>query len=387
MPPRASGRSSSYRPSARVMREHHSAVDPDESALQTAVVRLLVCLAALVLAPAIAVAAPRADVVVLWAPGVAPEPIAAAARDGGAALIDRTPPRPPAPPAIDASIRRGIDAYEALRFDDAWAALSEARTAADAHGGAGLTPSTLSDLFLYRGLTQIQRGEPAAAWDELVTAAAVAPIRVLDPARFAPRVLEDVERARGAALGRPRVELAITAPVGCAVVLDGVTLAAPPLEAAAVTATVIVGPHWIHATCAADVRWGARIEASAPSTPVTIAPATPVPPTDDEVLIQARAAGARAALTIVTRGSVATVRLLAIDGRERERRVVATDALPSTVAAMLRPPPASRWYRSRWAWAAGAAALAAAIAIPITAAVVGDAGPAAVTIRGPGALP
>src|SRR6185436_14470219 len=91
----------------------------------------------------------------------------------------------------------------------------------------------------------------------------------------------------------------------------------------------------------------------------------------------ARTAGARAFIAIEIAGAFASVRLVAADGRERDRRTVEIkggDVAPITdsVRAMLAPEDKQRWYQSKWVWAAGAAVLAAAILVPITAAVASD---------------
>lgn len=349
---------------------------------QCAVRLALVSLVAVALASGRAEAAPRADLVVLWMPGVDVAPLGEVAREAGAAVVDRTP-AVEAPPPAAAALRRGIEAYESLRIDEAWAALSEARTLGDRAGGADLTAAMLSDLALYRGLTQIQRGDPTAAWDELVAALVIAPTRVLDPARFPPGVIAEVERARAAVLARPRVELALVRPADCSVIVDGAAV-----DGAAVA--VVAGTHWIHARCGAAT-WSARADALDAVTRIAIEPRGAAPPGDDDVLIQARAAGARGVVIATAQGGVVTLRRLAIDGRERDRRTTA--AAPDGVAAaraletLLASAPPARWYQSRWAWAAGAAILAAAVLVPITAALAADGAPPSVTVRGPASLP
>ena len=167
----------------------------------------------LTLVPAVALAAPAADVVLVWAPGQRVAPIEAVARDAGAVAIDRSPS--PAPHEdIRPLLREGIDAYASLRLEDAWAALERAREAADRTGAAGLASSELSDLFLYRALVRTQRGDATVAWDELVVALVVDPTRVLDPARFPPKVVDELERARTLVAERPRASLAVDAPAG-----------------------------------------------------------------------------------------------------------------------------------------------------------------------------
>ena len=344
----------------------------------------------------IAAAAPAADVVIVWAPDHDLAPLAAAARDAGAALIDRSPRAAQPAEPLDAAIRRGIERYEALQLDRAWAIFEEVRASLDRTGAAAVTPARLSDLFIYRGAIRTQRADPDGAWEELVTAMAVAPARVLDPARFPPRTIEELERARRAATARPRDALAIEAPAGCAIAVDGAPAAAPapPPGAALRELPVPAGSHWVSAACPGAAPWGARVDAIEPATRVRVAPALLEPPPEADALVQARAGGASGLVIAEVRGRLATLRRLGLDGRERDRRTVAVagpsrDALVPVAEALrhvLRPAPRARWHQSRWVWAAGAAGLATAIVLPLALVLSNDA-PRGVTIVGPGALP
>jgi len=312
--------------------------------------------------PPRAAAAPTADVVVVWAPGARVGPIDDVARRAGAAVIDRSPSGV-AVPATASILRRGIEAYDALRFDDAWATLDEARALADRTGAAGLTQSQLADLFLYRGLVKIQQGESSAYWDELVTSVTIDPVRVLDPARFPPRVASELARVHQAMASRKRATLAIDVAPGCTALLDGAA------ASAAGSAQPLVGSHWVYVTCPDRTPWGTRIEL-ADDQRVVARNILVAPPTDDDVLIQARTVGAKAFVTVEVRGGVGTARLVGVDGRERDRRTVALTGdlapLAGAVGALLTPPPKTHWYESRWTWAAAAAVIATAIAVPIT---------------------
>jgi hypothetical protein len=327
--------------------------------------------------PSRAAAAPVADVVVVWAPGARVTPIDEVARRAGAAVIDRSPAAT-ALPATASILRRGIEAYDALRFDDAWATLEEARALADRTGAAGLTQSQLADLFLYRGLVKIQQGESSAYWDELVTSVTIDPVRVLDPARFPPRVASELARVHQALAGRKRATLAIDVPPGCTALLDGAA------ASAAGSAQPLVGSHWVYVTCPDRTPWGTRIELSDDQR-VVARNIVVAPPTDDELLIQARTVGAKAFVTVEIRGGVGTARLVGVDGRERDRRTVAITGdlapLAGAVDSLLTPPAKTRWYQSRWAWAAAAAVIATAIVIPITAAATRDVSPTTWTLK------
>jgi hypothetical protein len=275
-------------------------------------------------------------------------------------------------------LRRAIEAYDALRYDDAWATLEEARTLADRTGGAGLMQAQLADLFLYRGLVKIQQGELNAYWDELVTSVTIDPVRVLDPARFPPRVASELQRVHQSLADRKRATLAVDAPAGCSVLVDGAAASAVG------SAQPLVGSHWVSVTCADRLPWGTRVELTGDQLVVARNTAL-APPTDDEVLIQARTVGASAFVAVEIRSGVGTARLVGVDGRERDRRSVAVAGdlapLARAVNELLAPQPRTHWYESRWAWAAGAAVIAAAILIPVTAAVTQNTTPSNWTVK------
>jgi hypothetical protein len=333
------------------------------------------------LVPTIAFAAPAADVVVVWAPGQNIAPVADAARDAGAAAVDRSPTAQ-AHDSVAPLVKAGIDAYDALKLDDAWASLESARERADRTGAAGLTAPQLSDLFMYRALVRTQRGDPTVAWDELVTALVVDPSRTLDPARFPPRVIAEHERARASIAERPKAALFVEAP-GCDVTIDG---------APATDAPRIVGSHWVRARCPGKDDWGARVDLTASGTRIVAQNKSLAPLDVDAELVQARVAGQRAVIVAEVRNGVATARLIGVDGRERDRRTVGitSDLAPlgAAVRELLRPRSPSPWYQSKWAYAGGAAAIAAAIAIPLTFVFAHNTTPTGVTVRptGPNGL-
>jgi hypothetical protein len=117
---------------------------------------------------------------------------------------------------------------------------------------------------------------------------------------------------------------------------------------------------------------------------------TPKPyeaPSETEVLVQARSVDARAVIVVEVHGKLATIRLVGVDGRERERRSASVERgdlapIAAIVDAMLAPTIVRHeaWYRSRWAWVTGAVIVTAAIVIPITAVIAGDTGATRATI-------
>jgi hypothetical protein len=318
---------------------------------------------------------PSAELVIAWAPGISLTAVEQASRRSGAAFIDRSP-QPPAPPQAPRLVHDGVEHYAALRFEDAWKALDKVVAELEHSGGAGLTTGELSDVFLYRALIRSVQGD-ASAWDEFVTSATVDPVRALDPVRFAPRVVEQFERARASVASQPRVALAIAAPTGCTAVIDG----AP----AGLAGEVVAGPHWIQAACPGLPPWGQRIVAVAPRTEVAATPKPWQPPGEDELLIQARTAGAQAFVVVAIAGGVATLRVIGVDGRERSRRTIAVERgvtpLADELAALLAPPPRRPWYQERWALATGGGLAAALLLVPLTILLTRDSGPASVVVR------
>jgi hypothetical protein len=331
-------------------------------------VRILPPLVVLALSTAPADGAPRADLVVVWAPGMRITPIEGVVKGAGAALIDRSP-APPGGSQTVQLIQAGMVALEKpdFKLDEVWQLLEQARTEVDRTGAAGLTEAQLSDLFLYRGLVKVLQGETDASWDQLVNAVTVSPTRELDPARFPENLRELYKRARDIVSAKPRARLTVTAPEGCTINVDGrpsVGAVERPL-----------GPHWISTTCSDRRPHGYKIELTGEVT-VPVEPSPFLPPSDTEMLVQARTAGARAFVAAEVRAGVGTARLVGLDGRERDRRTVTITSdlgpLADAIAELIKPPPATKWYQSKYVWAAGAVVLTGIIAIPLTLAFSGD---------------
>lgn len=322
-------------------------------------------------ASVVAGAAPAADVVVVWAPGAKIAPIAAAARAHGAAVIDRSP-APPAAIETAKILQRGIDAYDALRYDEARSALDQARDLVDRTGAAGLSTAQLSDLFLYRGLVRVQLGDETGAWDELTTSVVVDPARALDPGRFPPKIVELFQRAKDQAThDKASADLELDAPTGCTAFVDGVATSGK--------AHAIAGSHWVRVDCSDRTPWGQRVDLPNIGLHLRADPLPYAPPSEAELLVQARVAGARAIVVAEVHGNIATARVLGLDGREKDRRsvTIAGDLAPlaAAVGELLTPAPHTPWYQSKWAWAGGAAAIAAIVLVPITAAIAGGSNP------------
>ena len=179
-------------------------------------------------------AATGGTVAVYWQPPGEPAPAARGAggirRGGGAprgAHRSSTPSsRRAGEPLAGAGARRGASpTTPRFRFAEALAKLDELARLADARGGGDLDPRQLSEIYLYRGLARLELGPAEAAWDDLVRAARLDPTRVIDPARFPPRVVAAYRRAVAEVAQLPRAELEVTRPTARVVRFDGRVLA------------------------------------------------------------------------------------------------------------------------------------------------------------------
>ncbi|HEY5947114.1 MAG TPA: hypothetical protein VIV40_16540 [Kofleriaceae bacterium] len=307
----------------------------------------------------------------------------AAARGAGAAVIDQSP-KPEGAAQTAQLVQKGLDAFERLEFDQSWQLLETARSDVDRTGAAGLTQAQLSDLFLYRGLIKTQQGDANSAWEELIVANTVDPTRELDPGRFPPKIIAEFERAQATVKNKGTAKLNVTVPAGCHVAVDATNVSGAQ-GASGFRADLIVGRHWVRVTCSDRESEGHKVEVVGGDITLPITPPPIAPPTDTDLLVQARTAGARAFIVAEVRGSVATARLVGLDGRERDRKTVTIGGdlspLADAVSALLTPKARTPWYRSRWTWAATGAALAAAIAIPVTIFATRDTGTPDIAVR------
>ncbi|HTJ42551.1 MAG TPA: hypothetical protein VL463_10685 [Kofleriaceae bacterium] len=320
-----------------------------------------------------AAAAPAADLVVFHAPSdagpsviAARDALAALARRRGVAWID-TSPAPPVPPETAQDVRQAIRDYDQLQFDTAIGELDRAASQLDRTGGAGLDANALSDLFLYRGLARVQVGD-ARAWDDLVEAAALAPSRALDPARFPPRAIETYTRAADAVRTSTRAKITVVAPDGCTIAIDAAGVNGPT--------EVAGGRHFVAVRCPGHRPWGAAVTAASGEVTVQASPELEVPPSDDELAIQARTAGATALVAIAVTGQPPVALMRRLDDRGVRDRASITlsgahvaDDAADALDHLLTPPELrvarERWYQKRWVWGLGGAAIVAAIFVPI----------------------
>ena len=325
----------------------------------------LVCSASSVLA------APAADVVVLWAEQPMPQVNAAigdAATRNSAAYIDtsRDAVTLPDPKPL---IKRGITAYGNLELEGAFNSLTSAADLVDQTGAAGLDGTTLADLFLYRALAHASRGDDPRSWDDFVTVAGIQPTRVLDPANFGPRAVDRFGQARAHVAALPRGKVTLASPAGsrCTVRVDGGAVTTTELD-------LPFGYHWIDAMCDGRAPVRRKLHVDRVAIELKIAGAEVAPPDDTALLVQGRTAGSKAMLVVTVRPRSALLRRIGIDGKEQDRQTITlhgTDRdrgdIVAAVNRMLAPPaPPTRdpWYKSKWVWAAAGGAAIAAILLP-----------------------
>jgi hypothetical protein len=142
--------------------------------------------------------------------------------------------------------------------------------------------------------------------------------------------------------------------------------------APATRAPYVIGPHWVHVACADHEPWGTRVELVAADMEIRAGNVAIAAPTDDELLVQARAVAARAFVGVRVQGGVAMLRLVGADGRELDRRAVRIerDLAPAAVAlksllAGSRGVVEKRWYDSPWFWVGVGTVIGMGIALPI----------------------
>jgi hypothetical protein len=207
--------------------------------------KLAVCLSlfgACVSTMARAQTTPSSDVAFFWfgepSPSGVDQSLLALGRRRGAAIARETPGQLHELPQA-AVLAKAVAAYGQLRFAETIETLDALEREIVPRGGGGLTRGELVDLHAYRAAARMATGDEAGAWDDLLAAAAIAPGRPLDPARFPPRVVEAARRAEQAA-GAPSKLVVSAAPDDAAIVVDGELLGRGRVEIA-----LPVGAHLV----------------------------------------------------------------------------------------------------------------------------------------------
>lgn len=296
----------------------------------------------------------------------------ALARRRGAAAVREMPGRPSDEP-LTAALARAMSLERSLDFKGAIAAFDEVERDAAARGGGTLSEGELTDLYAHRAGAHSALGDDAEAWNDLVEAAALAPARALDPARFPPRLIEASRRARES-LPAPGTLVVVAQPSDAVVIVDGqlygrgrVEVPRPP------------GRHFVRAERAGFVAAARVVESGAGTTEVRLTLAAAPSPSAAE--LARRGALAEATRTVggyVSGGTHAAVTLVLVDrsGRTLGKSSLPVDAdltsgaLAAAVDGLVGDgdrgaiiEPARPWYRRAFVWGIAGAVTAAALGV------------------------
>jgi hypothetical protein len=351
--------------------------------IQYATVRGLACFFLIAGSAASSRAAATGGTVAVWWQPPGDVAVAARARAAfteaaarrGAIVIDLVEPARAEPP-LSAALDAALADYAAFRFAEALAKLDALARLADARGGGELDQRQLSEIYLYRGLARLEVGPADAAWDDLVRAARLDPARVIDPARFAPRVVAAYRRAATEASQLPRAELELVVPEGAVVRCDG--------RAQVGAVTVASGPHLVTVIAAGYEPWAGVVTIAGARERVQPPLRRQEPPDADRLLALTRdRAPARilaGAIVRAERGwrfvarqlTPADGRVVSGSGELADAAVAVTveGVVARLMPAALPPPPAPKpLYRRWWVWAVGGG-IAATLAVVIPVSVV-----------------
>ena len=315
--------------------------------------------------------------------------LASFARDSGAGFLDLSPRLPPEPSAA-AELDRGIEAYRAFDHDTAMKALTRGLDEAARTGAAGLSPSDLSDLLIYRGLVFAKKGDAARSWDDFAAAASLDPTRKLDPVRYAPRIIETFARATQAVREAPFAQLVIASDPACEIFLDGNQITAGEAR------TVPFGHHYVRVLCSDHLPYGARLLVQQPEQRFVPAVQRPSTPDTEALRTLGRERGSTAVLfarVVTAENTAPTVTVQWLDiatglidhraivslvsgtagpdtrraastalARNRAVRAAAITATrPTEVVFRDAPRP---WYLEPWVWGVAGAVITAAVLTP-----------------------
>ncbi len=296
----------------------------------------------------------------------------ALARRRGAAALRETPGRAQDEP-LSAALARALALQQALDLKGAVAAFNDVEREAIARGGGTLSEGELTDLYAHRAGTHAALGDDADSWNDLIEAAALAPGRSLDPARFPPRLIEASRRAREA-LAPAGTLVVVAQPADAVIIVDGQLYGRGRVEVPRPG-----GRHFVRAERAGFVAGGRVIESGEGTTEVRLTLVAAAAPSPEE--LARRGALADAARTLggyIAGGAHATLTLVLV---ERGGRVVGKSALPldeqltsgalaADVFALLGeqnahgvsplPPP---WYRRPLVWGLAGGAVAVGLGV------------------------
>ena len=296
----------------------------------------------------------------------------ALARRRGAAAVRETPGRASDEP-LTARLARALQLQQSLDLKGAIAAFDELERDAVARGGGTLSEGELTDLYAHRAGAHAALGDDADAWDDLLEAAALAPGRALDPARFPPRLIEASRRAREA-LPAPGTLAVTVQPADAVVIVDGQLYGKGHVEVARSP-----GRHFVRAERAGFVSSGRVVESRAGTTEVKLTLAPAVPPSAADLARRGAVVDAeRIVGGYIAGGAHASVTMMFVDrsGKLLGRESVPIDAdlttgaLGAMVDALIgdserkgAPPLPVAWYKRPLVWGLAAGVAAAALGV------------------------
>ncbi|MDB4969059.1 MAG: hypothetical protein JWN44_4748 [Myxococcales bacterium] len=296
----------------------------------------------------------------------------ALARRRGAAAIRETPGRPTDDP-MTAALARALSLQQSLDLKGAISAFDEVEREVVARGGGTLSEGELTELYAHRAGAHAALGNDADAWNDLLEAAALAPGRSLDPARFPPRLIEASRRAREALA--PGGALVVTArPSDAVIIVDGQLYGRGHVEVSRPA-----GRHFVRVERAGFVASGRVVENGATPVDVRVSLTPASEPGASELARRGALADANRTLGgYIAGGAHAMVTLVLVErsGRVLGKSTLAVDeqltsgALASAVEALLgggdrrgAAPNAVPWFRRPWVWGVAAGVAGAALGV------------------------
>jgi hypothetical protein len=211
---------------------------------------------------------------------------------------------PPAPKTT-AELKAGAQLVTKLSFTEAQKQLDLAASDAANSGGAGLSPSEMADIYLYRAMAiaradwkperSVDAATRARAFEDYVRAATITPDRTLNPRELPPQVLEDWEAAVAETRRRAKGTLVVRGAPKAEISVDG----RPPTVTTpdgAVFSGLVYGDHLVQVVEPGHAPWGSPALVNLPSADL-IVPDRPALTFDDTVAAaHARRMGAKFAL-------------------------------------------------------------------------------------------
>jgi hypothetical protein len=265
-------------------------------------------------------------------------------------------------PRLAPELKRALEAYAALRLDEALAALRALSASAEKLGGADLDTHQLGELYLHLALCAQELGQNDAAWDAFVRSARIDPTRALDPARVPPRATTIHRRAQQELGQLTPVELELRLPQGARARIDGDEGHA----SGPVGRKLVPGPHFVRVDAPGFedfrgmVTLNSRSEVFAPNLRTLEAPAI----ADEGEALSARLERAGDGWRLSLRGRQAGVTLEASSPvRAQSAEAVAARLVERVMGAP--PPRRVPVYKKWWLWTVVGVAAAAGVAIAV----------------------